>query len=145
MKQSVSLFKDIALVIILTLSFLAFSLFITSCSKEKGAALPDVAFAGQYQVVDDNETYVLQVVSKGGNNFQINEFGGFLNVPLNAVAQGNMLTIPSQTFTNPNGSVITVVGKGVLSTTNSKDDTITFQYSVSGFAEYEGDFTGTRK
>ena len=138
MKQSVVLFKNILVI-------LSIALFFASCSKNKDVIIPDTSFAGEYQVIDDNETYVLKVESKGGNNFQIKEFGGFLNAPLNAVGAGNTLTIPSQTFNNPNGSTITIVGTDVLSTKNSKDDTITFQYSVSGFADYNGDFEGTRK
>ena len=139
MKKSVTVLRSISLFII------SASFFFSSCSKDKDIAAPAVAFAGQYLVVDDNETYMLKVENKGGNNFQIIEFGGFLNAPLKANAEGNTLQIPSQTFTNPNGNKLTVVGTGVLSTKNSKDDTIIFQYKVSGFANYDGDFTGTRK
>jgi len=106
---------------------------------------PPISFAGQYQVIDDFETYVLKVESKGANGFQIKEFGGFLNAPLNAESKGNTLIIPSQTFTNPNGTKITIVGTGVLETKDSKDDTIRFHYSVSGFSNYNGDFSGKRK
>ncbi|HKH61945.1 MAG TPA: hypothetical protein VKA49_13985 [Flavitalea sp.] len=139
MKKSVSVLRNISLVI------LSVSFFLASCSKDKDIAAPAASFAGQYLVADDTETYILKVENKGGNNFQIIEFGGFLNAPLKAVAEGNTLKIPSQTFTNPNGKKLTVVGTGVLATKNSKDDTITFQYTVSGFANYDGDFTGTRK
>jgi hypothetical protein len=140
MKQSVFLFRNISLVV------LSFGLFLASCSKDKDiVASPAAAFTGQYHVVDDTETYTLKIESKGGSNFQIREFGGFLNVPLNAVADGNTLNIPKQSFTNPSGKTLTVVGKGVLTTKSKKDDTITFQYTVSGFANYDGDFTGTRK
>jgi len=139
MKKSVSVLRNISLLLLST------SFFLSSCSKDKDIAAPAVSFAGQYHVVDDNETYTLKVENKGGNNFQIIEFGGFLNAPLKAVAEGNTLKIPSQTFKNPNGNTLTVVGTGVLSTKNSKDDTITFQYSVTGFANYNGDFAGTRK
>jgi hypothetical protein len=140
MKQSVFLSRNISLFI------LSFGLFLASCSKDKDiAAAPGAAFAGQYQVVDDTETYTLKVESKGGNNYYIREFGGFLNVPLNATADGSTLNIPKQSFTNPSGKTLTVVGKGFLTTKSKKDDTITFQYTVSGFTNYDGDFTGTRK
>lgn len=139
MKKSVSILKKLSLVI-LSVSFI-----LTSCSKDKDMGAPSTPFAGQYLVVDDTETYTLKVENKGGSNFQIIEFGGFLNAPVKAVAEGNTLKIPSQTFTNPNGNKLTVVGTGVLSTKNSKDDQITFQYTVSGFANYSGDFTGMRK
>jgi hypothetical protein len=140
MKHSISLSRNI--------SFLALSLFMlfASCSKDKDSTTtaPTATFAGQYLVVDD-ETYTLVITSKGGNNFQISEFGGFLNVPLNAVANGSTLTIPSQTFTNPSGKSITVTGTGKLSTKTKKDDTISFEYAVTGYTSYESDFVGSRK
>ena len=139
MKKSVSVLSNISLFI------LSVSLVLSACSKDKDIAAPAASFVGQYHVVDDTETYTLKIENKGGNNFQIIEFGGFLNAPLKAVAEGATLKIPSQTFTNPNGNKLTVVGTGVLSTKNSKDDTITFQFSVSGFANYSGDFSGIRK
>lgn len=139
MKKSVLVFRNISLII------LSVSFFLTSCSKDKDIAAPGASFAGQYQVVDVTETYTIRVENKGGNNFEIIEFGGFLNVPIKAVAEGNTLKIPAQTFNGPNGSKIVVVGTGALSTKNTKDDTITFQYSVSGWATYNSDFTGTRK
>ena len=139
MKKTISISRNI--------TFLALSawLFLSACSKDKDMVAPAAAFAGHYQVVNDHETYLLKVENKGGNNFHIIEFGGFLNAPLKAVLDGNVLKIPSQTFTNPNGNKLTIVGTGVLSTKKAKDDTITFQYSVSGFTNYDGDFTGTRK
>jgi hypothetical protein len=140
MKHSIAIFRNLSLFI------LSFSLLLASCSKDHDSASAPVAgFAGQYLVVDDTETYTLAITSKGGSNFQISEFGGFLNVPLNAVANGNTLTIPSQTFKNPSGKSITITGTGVLSTKTKKDDTVTFQYAVTGFTEYESDFEGTRK
>jgi len=139
MKQTVSLFGNISLFI------LSSSLLLASCSKDKDMTNPEASYAGQYEVIDDNETYILQIANKGGNNFEIKEFGGFLNASLKAVSEGNTLKIPSQTFKNPNGSKITIAGTGVLSTKNLKDDTITFQYSVKGFTDYDGNFTGSRK
>ena len=141
MKHSFSIFRN------LSFSLLSFSLLLASCGKSKDNTTPvqGAAFAGQYLVVDPSETYTLQIESKGGSNFQIKEFGGFLNAPLNAVAEGNALKIPSQTFKNPSGKSITITGKGVLSTKAKKDDTIKFEYEVTGWQEYESDFEGTRK
>jgi hypothetical protein len=60
--------------------------------------------------------------------------------------EGNTLKIPSQTFTNSgSGNSITIVGTGVLSTKNSKDDTVSFQYTITGFGAGNGSFTGVRK
>ena len=141
MKHSFSIFRNLSFLL------LSFSLFLASCSKSKDDTIPvqGAAFVGQYLVVEPSETYTLQIESKGGSNFQIKEFGGFLNVPLNAVSEGNALKIPAQTFKNPNGKSLTVSGTGVLSTKNKKDDTIKFQYKVTGFTEYESDIEGTRK
>jgi hypothetical protein len=124
---------------------LSFTLLLASCSKSKDdVPVQGAEFIGQY-LVNDSETYTLAVNSKGGNSFQITEFGGFLNKPLNAIVEGAVLKIPAQTFTNPSGKSITVTGKGVLSTKVKKDDTIKFEYKVTGFTEYESDFEGTRK
>lgn len=142
MKQTVSIFRSFSA---LALSFSL--LFLASCSKNKDSnvSVPIPAFAGQYSVDDEDETYILKVESTGGNTFRIKEFGGFMNVPINAVAEGNTLKIPSQTFTNPSGKSITIKGSGVLSTKSAKDDTITFQYSLTGYTEFDGEFSGTRK
>jgi len=141
MKHSFSISRNLSFL------FLSFSLVLASCSKDKDDNLPaqGAAFAGQYLVVDPSETYTLQIESKGGKNFQIREFGGFLNAPLNAVAEGSALKVPAQTFTNPSGKSITISGTGVLSTKVKKDDTIKFDYKVTGWQEYESDFEGTRK
>lgn len=139
MKHSFSFFRNISLIL------LSFTLLLASCSKSKDdVPVQGGEFIGQYLVVE-SETYTLRIDSKGGSNFQIVEFGGFLNKPLNAVADGNTLKIPSQTFTNPNGKSITITGKGVLSTKAKKDDTLKFEYKVTGWQEYESDFEGTRK
>ena len=139
MKNSFAISRSISLF------FLSLTFVFASCSKSKDRApVRGAEFIGQYQVVDD-ETYTLIIENKGGSNFQIKEFGGFLNVPLNAVLDGGALKIPAQTFTNANGKSITITGKGVLSTKTKKDDTIKFEYKVTGFTEYESDFEGTRK
>ena len=130
-----------------SLFFLLFTLLLASCSKSKDDSVPPqgAAFVGQYIVTDPSETYTLQIESKGGSNFQIKEFGGFLNVPLNAVLAGSTLKVPAQTFTNGSGKSITITGTGVLQTKAKKDDTIKFDYKVTGWQDYESDFEGTRK
>jgi hypothetical protein len=141
MKHSFSISRNISLFI------LSFTLLFASCSKSKDDSVPaqGAAFVGQYIVTDPSETYTLQIESKGGSNFQIKEFGGFLNAPLNAVLEGSALKVPSQTFTNGNGKSITITGTGVLSTKAKKDDTVKFTYKMTGWQNYDGDFEGTRK
>ena len=141
MKHSFSIFRNISFLL------LSFPLVLASCSKDKddSPSSQGSSFVGKYLVVDPSETYTLEISHKGGNNFQIKEFGGFLNAPLNGVLNGSSLNIPSQTFTNPSGKSITITGTGVLSTKAKKDDTIKFDYKVTGFTNYESDFEGTRK
>lgn len=141
MKQTASLIRKFSLVV------LSITLALASCSKKDSGIGASSAgpFEGQYLVVDDNETYTLKVEGAGGNNFQIRNFGGFMNVPVKATANGNILTIPSQTFNNPNGNTLTVSGAGSLSTKGEKDDTIKINYTVSGFANYSGDLEGVRQ
>jgi hypothetical protein len=146
MKQLVTL-MPLSLVRNLSLVFVSLSLMFVACSKkDHDTSNPaTAAFAGQYLVVDDNETYTLKIESTGGNGFQIKEFGGFMNVPVKANVEGTSLKIPSQTFTNGSGHSITITGSGSLSTKGSKDDTITFSYSVTGYAAHSGSFSGTRQ
>ncbi len=65
--------------------------------------------------------------------------------PIDAVGSGGKLKIPSQTFSNSSGFTITIVGTGVLSTKSTNNDTIRFEYEVSGSANYDSDFEGLRK
>lgn len=140
MKQSITTLRN------LSVALVSFALLLTSCSKDKDAVpVQGAEFDGKYTVVEPSETYTLEIRNKGGANFEIKEFGGFLNVPLKAVFEGNALKIPSQTFTNPNGKSLTIKGVGTLVTKAKKDDTVRFEYEVSGFTAYEGDFEGTRQ
>jgi hypothetical protein len=136
MKQTAFLIRKFTFVV------LSITLALASCSKKDSvASAPAAPFAGQYLVVDEDETYTLQIESTGGSNFQIKNFGGFMNVPVKATATGTSLNIPSQTFKNPNGHSLTVSGTGSL----VSDNTIKINYSVSGFANYSGDLEGTRQ
>lgn len=140
MTHTASLIKKFSFVL------LTITLALVSCSKkDSDVSVPSAPFAGSYLVVDDNETYTLKIENTGGNNFQIREFGGFMNAPVKAVGNGSSLTIPSQTFTNPSGKSLTLNGTGTLITKGSKDDTIKFTYTVSGFANHSGDFEGARQ
>lgn len=141
MKNSFSILRT------LSLFLLSFSLVLASCSKDKDDTAPAQGseFVGQYLVVTPSETFTLGIEHKGGSNYNITEFAGFLNVPLKAVAEGNSLKIPSQTFKNPSGKSITITGTGVLSTKAKQNDTVKFDYKVTGFTQYESDFEGTRK
>lgn len=140
MTHATSLIRKFSFVLLtITLAF-------ASCSKKDAdVSTPSAPFAGNYLVVEEDETYTLKIENTGGNNFQIKNFGGFMNVPVKAVGTGNSLSIPTQTFKNPNGNTLTVSGSATLITKGTKDDTIKMIYTVSGFANYSGDFEGARQ
>lgn len=127
------------------MAFFSLSIAFASCSKSKDEPASVAPFAGQYAVENDDDDFTLIVNKKGGNDYELIEFGGFLNVPLKAKANGNELQIPTQTFTNGNGKSITISGKGYLITKSAPNDGIRFEYSVSGYANYDSDFEGSRK
>lgn len=141
MTHATSLIKKFSFVL------LTIALAFASCSKkDSGISGPPAApFAGNYLVVEEDETYTLKVENTSGSNYQIKNFGGFMNAPVKAVANGTSLSIPTQTFKNPNGNTLTISGSGNLITKGDKDDTIKFTYSVSGYANYSGDFEGARQ
>jgi hypothetical protein len=99
--------------------FLAALLLMGSC-KDDDETSPDVAkLAGTYAVTETNmydavDNYTITIKkSKGGEtNIEINNFGGFMYVPVKGTIQGNSLTIPSQTFTA--NSTIKISGSGTL-------------------------------
>lgn len=128
----------------ISLAVLSLSVVFASCSKNNDKVVGS-EFVGSYSVQDDDETYTVTIESKGGNKYQIKNFGGFMYVPIDATADGGQLKVPSQTFKNSSGFEITISGAGVLSTKSKKDDTVIFNYTVSGDANYKSDFEGTRK
>lgn len=142
MKQSVvtnrSFLRNISLAV------LSLSLLFASCSKNNDKVVGS-EFVGSYAVTEDDDAYTVTIESKGGNNYQIKNFGGFMYVPVNATADGGQLKIPAQTFKNGSGFEITISGAGLLTTKSKKDDTIKFNYSVSGDTNYSSDFEGLRK
>ena len=127
-----------------SVAVLSLSLLFAACSKNKDKAAGS-EFVGSYAVEDGDDKYTLVIESKGGNKYQIKNFGGFMYTPIEATATGGQLKIPSQTFKNSSGFTITIVGTGVLSTKSASNDTIRFEYEISGSANYDSDFEGQRK
>jgi hypothetical protein len=114
---------------------------LSSCSKDKNEVIPVAAFEGNYEATKSNNTkYTMTIEKKSGNQFQIKNFAGFLNAPLNATAAGTTMTIPTQTFTNPNGKQLILSGTASLT-----GDELSVQYSVRGFTEYDSDLLAKRK
>lgn len=127
-----------------SVAVLSLSLLFAACSKNKDKA-EGSEFVGSYAVEDGDDKYTLVIESKGGNKYQIKNFGGFMYVPVEANASGGKLNIPSQNFSNSNGFNVTIKGTAVLGTKSSANDLIRFEYEVSGSANYESDFEGIRK
>lgn len=100
--------------------FVAVLLLLSSCKDDGDETSPDVAkLTGTYAVSETNmydavDNYTITIKkSKGGEtNIEINNFGGFMYVPVKGTIQGNTLTIPSQTFTA--NSTIKISGSGTL-------------------------------
>lgn len=112
-----------------------------SCSDDEKATEPDTRqqFVGNYSVEDISASsgykyeYSVNITmgSKGG--LEISNFGDVMNVPVKATAKGNQIVIESQTFKNPSGKTITVMGSGTIA-----NDVLTFNYSITGYRDYQG-------
>lgn len=135
--------RSIVTVKTLIMAAFSLSLLFASCSKKDKAE--GTEFVGSYAVEDGDDDYTLTIESKGGNKYQIKNFGGFMYVPIEATATGGQLKVPSQTFKNSSGFEITIQGTGVLANKSASNDLLKFTYQVSGSANYESDFEGIRK
>ncbi len=120
-------------------------LLVISCGDDDdNAPDPRDSFIGTYEVEEFippsatvYETYEI-TISKSGQDMEIGNFPAFF-VPWKATANGNTLTIPSQTFTQGNATV-TVSGGGVFD-----DDMIAFSYELTGFANYSRECIAVKK
>ena len=130
--------------IIMTLLTLA----LTNCSNDDEDQGPDTRpqFVGTYEVddVSAGSGYVYEynvTISNGtSSDLQISNFGDIFNVPVKATVKGNNLTIPKQSFKNPSGKTIEVVGSGTIS-----GDILIFDYTMKGYIDYVGNCTASKK
>jgi hypothetical protein len=132
---------------IIGLTIVTFLAIILSSCSDNDAVNPDTRqqFIGSYNVEDIsaatgtkyNYNVDIDLGSKG--DLELSNFGGVMNVPVKAKLDGNLLTVSSQTFTNPNGSTLTVSGTGTFTGV-----TLTFTYTLSGYGEYTGNCVATR-
>jgi hypothetical protein len=118
---------------------------LAGCKKNDEAVLPAAAaFEGKYEVQssDPSEVYTFTFTKHPtkANSFNITKMLSFLNVPLVAEAVGTQLTIPSQTFKNPNGKQLVISGNGTLN-----GDVLSIKCAVRGFADLDYDLTAKRK
>jgi len=129
--------------------FMASVLFtLASCSDDDDAK-PDTRsqFLGTYAVEDvsgsSGYTYEYDVtISNGVDGYlNISNFADMFNVPVKASADGNKITIKSQSFTNPSsGKTIQVSGSGTLS-----GNVLNFTYTTTGYLNYTGTCKANKK
>jgi hypothetical protein len=131
-----------SLLLIITLG-----LILMSCSDDDNAPDTRPQFLGDYAVEDISGasgytyTYDITIENGSGKELNISNFADILNVPVKAVVDGSSLTIKSQSFTNPNsGNTIEVSGSGFI-----EGDVLTFTYETTGYIEYSGTCTATKK
>lgn len=121
---------------------------LASCSDDDEAK-PDTRaqFIGTYAVEDvsgsSGYTYEYDVtISTGADGYlHISNFADMFNTPVKATADGNKITIKSQTFTNSSsGNSIQVSGSGTLS-----GNVLNFTYTTTGYLDYTGTCKASKK
>ena len=123
------------------------ALLLSSCKDDNDETSPDAAkLTGTYAVAEtnmydevDNYNITIKKSKDGGINIEINNFGGFIYVPVKGTIVGNTLTIPTQTFTA--NSTIKISGNGTLT-----GDNLQFEYFMeSGGDVYEFSCNATKQ
>lgn len=110
------------------LILLAFA--ISSCSDDNdGAIATDVGpVLGTYQVIDTYEDGEVKeyaiTISKADDGVQISNFGKIMYVPVKAHLDGNIFTIPAQTFKGKTLKIV-ITGNGTLT-----GDKLNFNYAI---------------
>ena len=131
-----------------SLLLILFAFALLSCSKDDDKA-PDTRalFVGSFAVEDISSAsgytynYDIQIATGSKGDLEISNFADILNVPVKGTVNGSALTVPSQSFTNPSsGNTIEVSGSGTI-----EGDVLTFTYVTTGYIEYTGTCTATRK
>ena len=121
---------------------------LASCSDDDDAR-PDTRsqFVGTYAVEDisgsSGYTYEYDVTISNGpdGDLHISNFADMFNAPVKATADGNKITIKSQSFTNPSsGNTIQVSGSGTLS-----GNVLSFTYTTTGYLDYTGTCKASKK
>ena len=124
-------------------------LIFSGCKSEK--VDPQADFTGQYQVGDGSKAYTMRIEKKTANALLIYNFGGFMNLPINATSDqaaatdgSRMLTIPEQTFTNPSGKKLILSGTGKLTLGTDGSSELVIDYTVGGFTQYSSQLVAKR-
>ena len=122
---------------------------LASCSSDDDDAKPDTRgqFVGTYAVKDLSSAsgytyeYDVTISTDAEGNLNISNFADMFNVPVKAIADGNNITIKSQSFTNPkSGKTINVSGSGSLA-----GSVLNFTYITTGYLDYNGTCAATKK
>jgi len=128
--------------IILTLLTLA----LASCSDDEKGPDTRALFVGTYKVEDISTStgyvynYDVTISNGDGGELQISNFADMFNVPVKATVNGKVLTIKSQTFTNPSGKTIVVSGTGSI-----ENNVLSFNYTTTGYLNYSGNCKANKK
>lgn len=130
-----------------TLLLIVLAVFLLSCSDDDESPDTRTLFTGNFAVEDISAangytyTYDIAITNGSKKDLQISNFADILNVPVKATVNGSALTIPSQSFTNPSsGNTIEVSGAGTI-----EGNVLTFVYTTTGYIDYSGSCTATKK
>jgi hypothetical protein len=100
---------------------------LTSCDKDdEGPSIWGSYSVEETDQYDEVENYTITFTQSklGGANVEISNFGDFMFVPVKGTLNENTLTIPAQTFTAGNKTIV-ITGNGTL--TGNK---LNFDYSM---------------
>jgi hypothetical protein len=106
---------------------IAVALILMSCSKDdEGPTLWGSYSVEEKNEYDDIDTYTITLSQskQGGDNVEIKNFGGFMYVPIKATLTDKTLTIPSQSFTEGNMTIV-LAGNGSFS-----GNTLNYNYTM---------------
>lgn len=125
---------------------LALTFSLTGCKKEAvdytPVDLPPASFVGTYQVKKflptESFTFTIAKHNSEANTVLISNLVAVLNVPLEAKASGNTLTI-DKLYINPSGKSLGIKGQGTLT-----GDVLKLQYRLSGAIEHDYEVEGQK-
>lgn len=116
-------------------AIISFSALLYSCQEDDSELTPSTDFTGTYFVEeedpDDSFTLIIEKHESKKGYLQIRNFGGFMNIPIDGKASGNMLEIPTQTFSEGTKELI------LSGTANFVSDTLIIDYQVRGFTSFD--------
>jgi hypothetical protein len=126
------------------------TLLITACHSGNESVVPAESrdpFVGTFAVVETSPTiqgsqYAITITKSpiDKNAIEIANFANLLKKNVQAVIDGENVTIPAQTFTSNTNTTITIAGSGTL-----KGNSLTYTYSVKGGFKWDATCVSTKK